>query len=120
MTRPQLRKFQQLLLEEKQRLLRQTSFTSEVMDASGPDKTGDLSSHRTHIADQGTESFQSELASRHRGRESQNLRDINDALKRIADGTYGICAVCGKPIARARLEIMPHATLCVKHAAGRR
>ncbi len=119
MTKAELRKFHQLLLEEKQRLLRQSSFTSEVMEASGPDVTGDLSSHRTHTADQGTESFQSEMASRHRSREYQTLREIDLALQRIADGSYGICAVCGKPIAKARLEVMPYARFCVKHAAGR-
>jgi RNA polymerase-binding protein DksA len=119
MTKADLRKFQQLLLEEKQRLLRQANFTTEVMDASGPDRTGDLSSHRTHIADQGTESFQSELASRRRGRESQMLREVDEALQRVAKGTYGLCVVCGKPIPKARLQIMPYATLCMKHAPGR-
>jgi RNA polymerase-binding transcription factor DksA len=86
------------------------------MDASGPDATGDLSSHRTHTADQGTESFQSEMASRHRSAESRTLREIDLALKRIADGSYGLCVICGKPIAKARLEVMPHARHCIKHA----
>jgi RNA polymerase-binding transcription factor DksA len=58
------------------------------------------------------------MASRHRSRESQNLREIDLALQRIAAGTYGLCSVCGKPIAKARLEVMPYAKLCVKHAAN--
>ncbi|WP_299692179.1 TraR/DksA family transcriptional regulator [uncultured Tateyamaria sp.] len=38
------------------------------------------------------------------------------ALKRISDGTYGICATCGEPISNARLEAVPHAPLCKRCA----
>jgi RNA polymerase-binding transcription factor DksA len=109
----ELLKRERALLAEKQRLLKQGNFTREVMEASGPDATGDLSSHRTHTADQGTESYQSELASRHKSVESRTLREIDDALRRVADGTYGTCASCGRAIPKARLEIVPHARLCV-------
>jgi len=40
------------------------------------------------------------------------LRGINAALDRIAQGRYGLCARCGEPIAAARLEAVPHAALC--------
>lgn len=42
--------------------------------------------------------------------------DIKDALKRIADGTYGKCSVCGEEIPEARLEANPSAKDCIKHA----
>ena len=42
------------------------------------------------------------------------LTQIEKALERIEDGTYGICAGCGKAIALERLEIIPYATLCVR------
>lgn len=41
------------------------------------------------------------------------LADIDAALKRIEDGTYGTCTNCGKPIAPERLEARPWATLCI-------
>lgn len=41
------------------------------------------------------------------------LRQVEDALARIAVGTYGRCADCGRPIPAARLEIRPFAELCV-------
>jgi DnaK suppressor protein len=41
------------------------------------------------------------------------LKDIDDALRRLDDGTYGICEECGKPIDEARLEAMPWARYCV-------
>jgi RNA polymerase-binding protein DksA len=43
-----------------------------------------------------------------------NLRDIESALERIENGTYGICKYCGKPIAEKRLEIRPVASACVE------
>jgi RNA polymerase-binding transcription factor DksA len=118
MTKKELLQFEKALLAEKQRLLRQGNFTTEVMDSTVPDATGDLSSHRTHTADQGTENYQSELASWHKSAESQTLREINEALRRIADGTFGKCGRCGKDIPKARLEIVPHARLCIKCLSG--
>ncbi len=46
-----------------------------------------------------------------------SLEEVDAALKRLEDGTYGICEVCGKPIGTARLEAMPAARLCIADAA---
>lgn len=49
-----------------------------------------------------------------------NIRDllakIDRALSRIADGRYGLCSVCGKPIEKARLKALPYVDLCIKDA----
>ena len=45
------------------------------------------------------------------------LDDVEAAIVRLRDGTYGICEVCGKPIGSARLEAMPAARLCIADAA---
>ncbi len=47
----------------------------------------------------------------------QHLLEIEAADQRVADGTYGSCAVCGKPIAPGRLEARPTARTCVEHAS---
>lgn len=112
LTKKELLRLEQLLLKEKQRILRQSNFTNEVMDT--PRATGDLSSHRTHIADQGTENYQREFASQLKSIESEALREIDEALNRIATGTYGLCEECGEPIPLARLEVVPYARLCIK------
>ncbi|MEO0080098.1 MAG: TraR/DksA C4-type zinc finger protein [candidate division WOR-3 bacterium] len=112
LTKAELLRFEKALLAEKQRLLRQVNFTSEVMDT--PQASGDLSQHRTHAADQGTENYQRELASRFKSLECAALREIDEALSRIADGTYGRCTACGGPIPKARLEVVPQARLCMK------
>ncbi len=46
--------------------------------------------------------------------EKQELEDINNALKKIADGTYGICEMCGKEISIERLKVKPFAKYCVE------
>ncbi len=46
--------------------------------------------------------------------ESQTLEQVEDALKRVADGTYGKCTVCGRPISPARLEAIPWTPYCLE------
>lgn len=43
----------------------------------------------------------------------QSIREINQALRRLEEGSYGICGNCGKAIAAARLEALPEATRCI-------
>jgi len=54
------------------------------------------------------------LELRIRGRERKLLTKIDEALERIADGTYGYCAATGKPIGLARLEARPTTSLCIE------
>ena len=46
----------------------------------------------------------------------QEVRQIREALRRIADGTYGVCAKCGEPINPKRLQALPTATRCISCA----
>jgi RNA polymerase-binding transcription factor DksA len=48
---------------------------------------------------------------------SDEVRLLNEALKRIADGSYGVCAKCGDAISSARLDAVPYAVLCRECAA---
>jgi DnaK suppressor protein len=43
-----------------------------------------------------------------------NLQLVEEALRRIADGTYGVCESCGQPIGKLRLQAFPRATLCMQ------
>ena len=53
----------------------------------------------------------------------EQLAEIQHALQKIEDGTYGMCDSCGNPIAANRLEVLPQASLCIeckaKNAKGR-
>lgn len=48
----------------------------------------------------------------------ERVAEIDAALGRIEAGTYGVCESCGKPIAKARLEVVPEAVLCVNCKTG--
>lgn len=47
---------------------------------------------------------------------NHDLEEIERALERVAAGTYGVCEVCGQPIAAERLEARPAARRCIRHA----
>lgn len=51
--------------------------------------------------------------------ERERLEQVQSALRRLQDGTYGNCTSCGESISPERLEILPHATLCVNCQANR-
>ena len=77
------------------------------------DTSGELSSVPIHLADLGTDAFEQELTLGRMESESDELQEINEALERIKEGTFGICENCGKAIPKARLRAIPYATLCV-------
>ena len=49
-----------------------------------------------------------------RGREKSLLSKLDLALKKIEDGSFGVCEVCEEPIGKKRLEARPETTLCIK------
>jgi DnaK suppressor protein len=77
-------------------------------------ESGDLSSGPgDHLADTATETFMRELDEGLEENATHLLHEIDAALQRIENGTYGTCVVCGKPIGEERLEAVPWATLCI-------
>jgi DnaK suppressor protein len=46
------------------------------------------------------------------------LSDVDTALRKLAEGSYGLCEVCGEPIGEGRLEVRPWAVRCVEHAGA--
>lgn len=75
--------------------------------------SGDISAHSTHMADQGTDNFDRELALNLASSRQDSLYDIEDAIRRIDEGTYGACETCGGAIERARLKALPFAKKCM-------
>ena len=45
--------------------------------------------------------------------EQQEARDVREALQRLQEGSYGLCSQCGEPIGRARLFVVPQASMCM-------
>ena len=112
-----LLKLQKALLKKRARLmgnvekLEEESFMNSQIDFSG-----DISGYKTHIADIGSDASGMELMLGLASNQQKLLQQVNDALARIEDGTYGFCQMCGKPIPQARLEAIPEAELCLSCA----
>ena len=110
--------FRQLLLEKRVEIVGNVSeIEDEALKKSRLDAAGDLSSMPIHMADIGTDNYQQELALELMNGERKLLKEIDEALNRIEEGSYGICQGTGKLIAKARLEANPWAKYCVKYAS---
>lgn len=78
--------------------------------------TGELSSYDNHIGDIGTDVYMHDMDNSLVSHERYVLDEINEALEKISDGSYGICENCHKKIDKERLDIIPETTLCASCA----
>jgi RNA polymerase-binding protein DksA len=74
---------------------------------------------KNHPAEDATELFLRQRNLAISGDLRQELDDVERALQRVEDGSYGLCEVCGSPINPERLEARPAATLCIRHQRER-
>ena len=117
LTATDLKHFKQMLLEKRLEILRNVmEIEGEALKKSRLDASGDLSSMPIHMADLGTDNFEQEFALGLMDGERKLLREIDSALERISNGTYGICPATGQPILKARLEAQPWARYCIEYA----
>lgn len=107
----------QRLADERARLdgVKSTFDDEGLGDQSESESLGELSSYDQHQADMGTETFEREKDLSILEQVEAELADVEHALRRLDDGTYGTCEVCSKPIPDERLEAMPAARLCLEH-----
>ncbi|MBN1675973.1 MAG: TraR/DksA C4-type zinc finger protein [Kiritimatiellae bacterium] len=109
-----LRKYRGVLLALHDQISGRISFLArDNLNQSGRDSSGDLSRYSTHMADQGTDNFDRELALSLVSTEQDALFEIDDAIQRIDAGEYGICESCGEEIEPGRLQAIPFARNCV-------
>ncbi len=113
-TEKDLKEFEDRLLLERRRILKEMGhLETTVLKVNQRDSSGDLSGYSFHMADAGTDAMEREKAFLFASAEGRVLLEIDDALRRLYRGQYGVCESCGNPIARPRLEVMPQARLCV-------
>jgi DnaK suppressor protein len=111
MNKKEAKRFEKLLLNELDRLSDGIRKIEEsALHESVRETTGDLYSY----AETGTDNFERETALNIATNESERLREVTDALKRIDAGTYGVCEGCSEPILKKRLEAFPSARYCIK------
>jgi len=86
----------------------------DVLNKSQRDSSGDLSGYSFHMADQATDNFDTEFNLDLASNEQRFLNEIDEALKRIEEGIFGICQECNKAITMKRLKAAPYARYCIK------
>ena len=107
------------LEEERARLqgLR-TAFEQEGLNQESEDESlGELSHMVQHQADVGTETFNRERDLSILERVEAELSEVEHALTRLDDGSYGKCEACGQPIDDDRLQALPAARFCLRDQA---
>lgn len=114
MDKEQMREFKQRLLEEKERLLERIGSIDESgLGSSLEDSIGELSTYDNHPADIATEVFERSKDFALREDARTRVSAIDDALRGIEEGTYGICSQCGQEIPLERLKTLPYTTMCL-------
>jgi RNA polymerase-binding protein DksA len=106
-------RFRDALLEERQRVQAALDNLHEENPGSITDETGEDAVFDNHLADTATVTYDRELDYTLEENAEHVLADIDAALQRIEDGSYGTCTNCGRQIAPERLEARPWATLCI-------
>lgn len=115
MTKKELKIFKDIILKRKEEILDSIRHVSEdTLKKSQRDAAGDISSYTLHMADVATDTYDREFSLGLASNEREVLYEINDALKKIEEGNYGICEECKKHIARTRLKAVPYTKLCLE------
>lgn len=115
MNKKELKLFKGLLFKRKEEVVEGINHVSEdTLRKSQKDAAGDISAYTLHMADVATDTYDREFSLGLGSSERETLYEVNEALKRIEDGSYGICEDCQKLITKTRLKAVPHTKLCLK------
>lgn len=116
MTDEQLAHFRELLLIKRKELTGDLEGMRETaLRNSRSESAGDLSAMPIHMADIGSDNYEQEFTLGLLQNETATMTEIDEALARIENKTYGMCLATGKPIAESRLEVIPWAKYCIEY-----
>ena len=114
MTKAERETYQETLLALRSRLKGDVShLADEALRARGGEASGSLSNAPLHMADLGTDNFEQEFTLNLLQNQEQALTEIDEALERIKQGTFGRCEECEESIPKARLQALPYTRHCV-------
>lgn len=114
MSKTQAKKYRELLVKMRQRVGGDlTHITDNTLNKSARDASGDLSGYSYHMADQATDDYDRDFSLGRATEEQKSLYSIDEAMKRIDEGVYGLCLQCSKAIPRKRLAVLPQSELCI-------
>ena len=113
LTARELRDYRSLLMTKRAEILGDMkSMSHEALNGDA----ANLSHMPIHMADVGSDHYEQELTLGLVESERKLLHEIDDAIERIAEGTYGVCQATGKPIGKPRLQAKPWAKYCIEAA----
>ena len=111
----ELEYFRKLIFKNKEKILDEIKRISEdTLKKSQKDAAGDISGYTYHMADVASDTYDREFSLGLASNERQSLYELDDAIKKIEEGTFGICEECKSVITKTRLKAVPFARLCVK------
>ena len=87
------------------------AFRETAYEVKSPDEAKGASQHH---ADEGTDDFDKTISIELTSKELDVLKQIDRALEKIEEGTYGLCDLTGESISKKRLEVIPYATMTIK------
>ena len=108
--KPEWERYYSTLMDLRERLLRQ-------MSGLAKESAEEMDGYSLHMADSGTDNFDRDFALSLLSSDQDAIYEIDEALKRIQRGTYGVCELTGKPIPKARLDAIPWARFTVEAQA---
>ncbi len=116
LTRDEIEQFRELLLAKRREILGDVStLHNEALNKDRREAAGDLSSMPIHMADLGSDNYELEFTLGLIEGERAILKEIDEALDRIKNKSYGVCLATGKPIGKARLKAKPWAKFCYEY-----
>ena len=111
MKKKDLEHFKDILLKKRQEIFKNLEYLKNIVHSTNQESSGDHSAYSFHMADQGTDAMEREKAFLFISRDEKYLKQIDNALERVENGTYGVCRVSGKEIGHERLEAVPTTTI---------
>jgi RNA polymerase-binding protein DksA len=112
LTPEEIEKYKQQLLNERNETEKLIKDITELQKKNG--EKGATSPYSLHQADTAADTTLAERRAFYMDNEIKKLKEINYALKKIYDGDFGICEMCGKPIQTRRLDVIPYAHFCIE------
>jgi len=112
---PGIKSIRDKLIEKKLEMLEELiNLKGGSLKTSFKEASGDLSGYSFHMADMATDLYDREFSLELAQEERERLYEIDDAIKRIDEGVYGICGICSGKISQRRLKVMPEAKNCIQ------
>ncbi len=110
----ELREFEKLILEKLEKAREEYKILKDTLNRTNDEGTDATSGGNTKVLEDGAETAEKENLSQLAARQQKYITNLENALIRIKNGTYGICSVTGKLISKERLIAVPHTTQSIE------